>query len=111
LRYIATSIALIRQRTARGAYAFLADVDAQDAVLWRLQTLAEASARLSDTIKNRHPEVPWRAIWGFRNVAAHAYLDLKLDDVWEIISRHLAQLDAIAQDELALDESDGDATG
>ena len=109
LRYIVTSAALIRSRTVAGEAAFLADVDVQDAVLWRLQTLAEATARLSDALKERHPELPWRAIWGFRNVAAHAYLDLKLDDVWEIVAHQLAALEAIALAELAADAAEGGA--
>ena len=106
LRYIVYAIALIQRRTSAGYAAFLADVDCQDAVLWRLETLAEAAMRLSQEIKDRHPEIPWRAIWGFRNVAAHAYLDIKLDDVWEIVEQHLAALDRAAQRELNDEPSD-----
>ena len=83
-----------------GREAFLQDVDVQDAVLWRLQTLAEATGRLSQAVKDRHPEIRWRAVYGFRNIAAHAYLDLRLDQVWEIIELHLPALKAVVDDEL-----------
>ncbi len=76
------------------------DVDTQDAVPWRLETLAEAMGKLSPALKDRHPAVHWRAITGFRNNAAHAYLDLRLDLVWEIVERHLTDLKRIVDEEL-----------
>jgi len=76
------------------------DLDVRDAVLWRLQTLAEATGKLSQEVKDRHPEIRWRALYGFRNIAAHAYLDLNLDLVWEIVEQHLSTLRDVAQQEL-----------
>ncbi len=76
LTYIHDAIALIEARTRTGREAFLHDVDIQDAVLWRLETLAEATGKLSQRLKDRHPQIHWRAIYGFRNIAAHGYADL-----------------------------------
>jgi uncharacterized protein with HEPN domain len=81
LTYISEAISLIEQRTQEGRDAFLSDIDIQDAVLWRLQTLAEATNRLPLEVKARHPEIRWRAIYGFRNIAAHGYLDLPVDRI------------------------------
>jgi len=100
LTYILEAIDLLEQRTRAGREAFLDDVDLQDAVLWRLQTLAEATNRLPPEVKSRHPEIRWRAIYGFRNIAAHGYLDLQLDRVWEIVENHLAVLKSVVEDEL-----------
>ncbi len=100
LRYIRDSIILIEGRTQRGRTAFLDNIDVQDAVLWRLQTLADATGKLPTEMKNRHPSIPWRAIYGFRNVAAHAYQDLLLDRVWEIVEIHLPALKAAVVQEL-----------
>lgn len=102
LAYIDEAIALIEARTRAGRAAFLQDVDVQDAVLWRLETLAEASGKLSPELRERHPEIRWRAIYGFRNIAAHAYLELRLDQVWEIVEQHLPTLRAVVQEELRL---------
>ena len=101
LTYIREAITLIEARTRGGRQAFMQNVDAQDAVLWRLETLAEASGKLSQALKDRHPEIRWRAIYGFRNIAAHAYLELRLDRVWEIIELHLPALKAVVEQELA----------
>jgi uncharacterized protein with HEPN domain len=83
---------LIEARIAAGRDAFMGDRAIQDAVLWRRQTLAEATGRLSQPLKERHPELRWRAIYGSRNVAAHAYIDLNIDVVWEILMVHLSAL-------------------
>ena len=100
LAYVRDAIALIEARTRGGREAFLQDVDIQDAVLWRLETLAEAAGKLSQVMKDRHPQIRWRAIYGFRNIAAHTYLELHLDRVWEIIELHLPALKAVVSDEL-----------
>lgn len=100
LIYIRDGIALIEVRTRGGREAFVQDVDIQDAVLWRLETLAEATGKLSKALKERHPDIRWRAIYGFRNIAAHAYLELHLDRVWEIIEEHLPALKAVVLEEL-----------
>lgn len=91
---------MIEQRTQAGREAFINDIDIQDAVLWRLQTLAEATHRLPPEVKARHPEIRWRAIYGFRNIAAHGYLDLQIDRVWEIVEKHLAELKSVVDEEL-----------
>jgi uncharacterized protein with HEPN domain len=46
----------------------------QDAVLRNLQTLPEATQRLSDKLKAAHPQVEWDRIAAFRNVLVHNYL-------------------------------------
>ena len=102
LGYIRTAILLIETRIRVGRQPFLDDVDRQDAVLWRLETLAEATGKLSQTLKERHPEIRWRAISGFRNITAHAYLDLHLEEVWEIVSEHLLALKVVVDRELSL---------
>ena len=101
LTYIRDAITLIEARTCAGREVFLHDVDIQDAVLWRLETLAEATGKLSAALKARHPALRWRAIYGFRNIAAHAYLDLLLDEVWEIIEQHLPPLKVVVAEELS----------
>jgi uncharacterized protein with HEPN domain len=100
LTYILDATNLIEQRTRGGRDAFLDDVDIQDAVLWRLETLAEATNRLPPEVKARHPEIRWRAIYGFRNIAAHGYINLQIDRVWEIVEIHLPLLKQAVQEEL-----------
>jgi len=101
LGFIDDSIRLIEAYVGGGVETFLAETMRQDAIVWRLQAIADAARNhLSDELKRRHPEVVWRAVYGFRNVAAHQYADINLGLVWEIASVHLAQLKAVVEDEL-----------
>lgn len=93
LRYIAESIDLIVQHAPPTEHEFLADQWAQSAILWRVQTLADAvKTHLSDDLKGRHPTISWREIAGFRNVAGHGYGDIRLELLWEIVTEHLQPL-------------------
>lgn len=69
--------------------AFFSDRKTQSATLRELQTLAESAQRLSNELREAHPEVPWESIFGFRNVLVHDYLGIRLERIWEIIERDL----------------------
>ena len=66
----------------------------QDAVIRNLQTLAEASQRLSSEIKGTEPQIPWRELAGFRNVIVHGYLGVDLGAVWLVVEQDLPALTA-----------------
>ncbi len=111
LLYIRESVARIRRYTSGGREEFLRDELLQDAVLRRLETLAEATDKLPDELKARHPDVPWRAVYGFRNIAAHAYIDLDLDRAWEIVEDHLAPVESAVDAELGVASDAGTHLG
>ncbi len=92
LIHIGECIERIEKYTADGKEAFFADTKTQDAVIRNLQTLAESSRRISDSLKAGHPEVEWRGLSGFRNVAVHDYLNLDLKRVWDIVEHDLPDL-------------------
>lgn len=80
----------------------LRDERTRDAILWRLQTLADAAAnKLPDELKERNPDIPWKLLAGFRNVAAHAYLDIRLTQVAAILEDDLPVLREVVEKELA----------
>jgi uncharacterized protein with HEPN domain len=76
------------------------DVRTQDAVLRRMETLADAASRLSEELKARHSEIPWRQIGDFRNVLAHGYTDIRFDRVWQAIVADLPVLKRVVDEEL-----------
>lgn len=61
-----------------------------------LIVLAEASKGVPDALRNKTPEIPWLAIEGFRNRAAHLNqtVDLShdLSIVWQICKNELDEL-------------------
>jgi uncharacterized protein with HEPN domain len=100
LAYVTESIERIERWTSGGPDAVLADEVLREAVLHRLETLSEAVIRLSDALKVRHTEIPWRSITEFRNRLAHGYLDVDPVRVWEVISEDLPILKVVVAAEL-----------
>ncbi len=62
------------------------------AVVRNLEVIGEAVANLPDDFKKEHPEVEWRDIKGFRNIAIHQYWKVDKEIVWEIIQEELDPL-------------------
>jgi uncharacterized protein with HEPN domain len=100
LAYIAESIELIEHYTAGGKRVFEEETIVQDGVLRRLETLADAASKLPQQVKDRHPEIPWRDVQDFRNVAAHGYTEIDFEVVWRIVVDDLPPLLRAVQDEL-----------
>ena len=71
---------------------FLQDRLLQDGVVRRLEIIGEASRNLSDELRQKHPEVPWGQIIGLRNRITHAYFNVDLHIVWEIVQNDLSPL-------------------
>jgi len=46
---------------------FLGDTKTQDAVIRNIEIIGEATKNLSDTIRNKHPEIPWKGLAGMRD--------------------------------------------
>jgi uncharacterized protein with HEPN domain len=57
LRHIQECIRRIEENTADGKGRFLESHTLQDAVIRNLQTMAESTQRLSDGLKEAHPEI------------------------------------------------------
>lgn len=92
LAHIIECIRRIEENTATGHEAFLASHTLQDAVLRNLQTMTEATQRLSADVKEQYPEIPWTQIGAFRNILVHNYLGIDLDVIWAVIQRDLPPL-------------------
>jgi len=90
--------------------AFLVDDKSSDAVVRNLEVIGEAAGRLPEEFRMRHGEIAWRRIVGLRNRIVHAYFDVDLELVWEIVRVELPELKARLQ-ALLPDPGDGDAGG
>ena len=93
LEYILQCIKAIEEYSQGSKEQFLNNLLIQDAVLRRLQTLAESTQRLSTETKDKMTNIDWRSISGFRNILVHDYLGgIDLDIVWEVVDRYLLEL-------------------
>ena len=55
------------------------------AVCMTVINIGELVKNLSDDCRQAHREISWKAIAGFRDIAAHKYQTLKMEDVYETV--------------------------
>lgn len=94
LAHILECIQKIERFTADGKTRFLADAMVQDAVLRNFEVIGEAAKRLDDAYRAAHPQIPWRALAGLRDVLIHQYEGVDLKRVWAIVEGELPSLRA-----------------
>jgi uncharacterized protein with HEPN domain len=92
LLHIRDAVGKIEEYTKDGREVFFIDSKTQDAVLRKLEVIGEAVKHLSDSTKDRAPEIPWRAISGLRDKLIHEYFGVNLTLVWEVVERDLPTL-------------------
>ena len=92
LKHILRCIARIEEYTVEGRDRFFASPLVQDGVIRNLQTLAESSRRLSETVRVSHPGVDWKGLAGFRNVLVHDYLGVDLEYVYRAVEHDVPRL-------------------
>jgi uncharacterized protein with HEPN domain len=71
---------------------FMANVEKQDAVLRRFEIIGEAVSRLAPTTQGLFPNLPFRDMRGMRNIIAHDYGDVDLEQVWKTATADLDEL-------------------
>ena len=92
LGHIAECIERIEEYIAPGRDHFMANHQAQDAVIRNFEIIGEAVKRLSDQVLERTQDIPWHQISGFRDVLIHGYMDVDIEQVWNVIERYLPNL-------------------
>lgn len=73
--------------------AFLSNEMCKRAVCMTVINIGELVKNLSEAFRLSHPEVPWKAIAGFRDIAAHKYQTLRMEDVYETVVSDFPVLD------------------
>lgn len=61
----------------------------KDSIVRRLEIIGEAVKNIPDDFKEKYPEVPWKKIVGLRDIIIHAYFNIDLDIMWDIIKKDL----------------------
>jgi len=64
----------------------------RSAVLQKLSITGEAASRLSKEFQNKHPEIEWADIVGFRNIIVHAYFSVDWPIVWTTAKHDIPDL-------------------
>ena len=89
LHHILDAISKIESYAEVGKDGFIADSHWQDAIIRNLEIIGEATKRLSDTVKSKNTEIPWKSIAGLRDILIHNYMGVDLETVWSVVEKDL----------------------
>ena len=102
LRDIAHHIELASQFTTGLDFeTFSDDLRTLYAVTRCLEIISEASRRLPDELKSRHPSIAWKDMAGAGNIYRHDYEDVAARHVWDTVKIDLPPLNLAIEHELA----------
>lgn len=59
------------------------------AVERNFEVIGEAAKRIPESVREQNPQIPWKEMAGMRDMIAHEYDEIDLDEVWETIERDL----------------------
>lgn len=62
------------------------------AVVKAIEILGEAVKKISEDIRNRYPQIPWKEIAGMRDVLVHEYWGIDLNVVWATVQEGIPPL-------------------
>ena len=79
---------------------FKRDIKTVYAVTRCLEIISEASRRLPDDLKTRHPSIGWKQMAAAGNVYRHDYEDVAAEFIWETVERALPPLRSAIELEL-----------
>lgn len=89
---ILDAIAVIERDTPATRQEFDSQPPIRSHILLHAQIIGEAASRLSQAVRDRNPQVPWKPIMRMRNVIAHVYFGIDWDEVWHVAIRDVAIL-------------------
>jgi len=67
----------------------------QKAIVMSLVNLGELSKSFTQSYLDSMPEIPWKAIRGFRNIAVHQYGAIDFRDVYKTVIEDIPELKAV----------------
>lgn len=99
---IVEAIDRIQEQALRGRRIFETDKLVQTWMVHHIEILGEATRGISEGLRLRYPKIPWRVMVAMRNVLAHDYFGIDIEQVWATVQGDLpalrSQIEAILQD-------------
>ncbi len=62
-----------------------------DAVIRNFEIIGEAAKMVPKKIQAKYPQIPWKQMYGLRNLIAHEYFGIDYELIWKIAANSLPQ--------------------
>ena len=92
LLHIVECIGWIENYCTIGKEEFLRDRKTQDAVIRNIEIIGEASKKISQELKDRYIDIPWKKISGTRDRIVHDYFGVDYEIIWVVVEKELEVL-------------------
>lgn len=73
----------------------------QDAFARRFEIIGEAVKHIPDSIRDAYPDIEWKRATAFRDVLAHDYIDIEIDQLYNTTKNQLPAFRAQIADVLS----------
>ncbi|MCH7987995.1 MAG: DUF86 domain-containing protein [Planctomycetes bacterium] len=83
---------LLQQSQGLDKEKFLQDETLKRAFARSIEVIGEASKQLSTEIRDRYPQIEWRAVSGMRNRLIHSYFSIDYEIVWDVVDNKIPDL-------------------
>lgn len=71
---------------------FYQDRKTVNAVVRSLEVLGEAGKKISEEVREKNSDIPWRNICGMRDKLIHDYFGVDYEMIWKVVKEDLASL-------------------
>lgn len=71
---------------------FLADEKLKRAIGMTVLNIGELVKNITEETRKESPQIPWKAIAGMRDIAAHKYQTLRMEDVYYTVRKEFPSL-------------------
>lgn len=71
---------------------FLADEKLKRAISMTVLNIGELVKNITEETRKEYPQIPWKAIAGMRDITAHKYQTLRMEDVYYTVQRDFPSL-------------------
>lgn len=71
---------------------FSSDDKTIDAVIRNFAIIGEAAKHIPQSVRKKHPGIPWKEMTGMRDKLIHEYFGVRFDVVWDTIRKRLHEV-------------------
>jgi uncharacterized protein with HEPN domain len=96
LEHILLSIKKIKEYTKDLSKAdFNSNELVQDAVIRNIEIIGEATKKISQELKSKFKEIPWREISAMRDKLVHDYMGIDVEVVWKTVTDDIPLIETL----------------